>query len=85
MPVEPELPEVEPLLLDEVLLELDELPFDVLKIDRSFIKQLDGKDGGTELVKAIVSLAHSLDMEPVAEGPPLSNTALTRFERLLTV
>ena len=41
---------------------------DTLKIDRSFIKDLPGDRSSAELVKAIVSLGHSLEMNLVAEG-----------------
>ncbi len=47
---------------------LTRFPVDTLKIDRSFIKDLPGDRGSAELVKAIVSLAHSLNMNLVAEG-----------------
>ena len=47
---------------------LQRLPVDVLKIDRAFI---DGIDTGTKqgaLVRAIVAMAHSLELTVVAEG-----------------
>jgi diguanylate cyclase (GGDEF)-like protein len=44
------------------------LPIDVLKIDRSFIATLDSSDEHCELVKTIMSLAHNLGIEVVAEG-----------------
>lgn len=47
---------------------LTRFPVDTLKIDRSFIKNLPGERGSAELVKAIVSLGHSLNMSLVAEG-----------------
>jgi diguanylate cyclase (GGDEF)-like protein/PAS domain S-box-containing protein len=47
---------------------LRELPFDVVKIDRSFIRDL-GRDGeDRSLVKAILSMAGSLGMATIAEG-----------------
>jgi diguanylate cyclase (GGDEF)-like protein/PAS domain S-box-containing protein len=47
---------------------LSRFPIDTLKIDRSFISKVT--DGGhhSELVKAIISIAHSLDQKVVAEG-----------------
>ena len=47
---------------------LTRFPVDTLKIDRSFIKDLPSDRSSAELVKAIVSLGHSLDMNLVAEG-----------------
>ncbi len=47
---------------------LKRLPFRVLKIDRSFIKDLPGDSNSDALVRAIVAMAHSLHMRVVAEG-----------------
>jgi len=47
---------------------LHNLPIDTLKIDRTFIQQLEGTNGGMEIVRMILSLAHSLGMKVVAEG-----------------
>lgn len=44
------------------------LPIEVVKIDRSFDAELPGSRVGLQLVRAIVSMAHSLDKEVVAEG-----------------
>lgn len=47
---------------------LKRFPFDVLKINRSFIKELpDNKDDAT-LVNTIISMGHGLNLEIVAEG-----------------
>ena len=47
---------------------LQQLPFDGLKIDRSFIQGI-GLDGeNTEILEAIIGLAHSLNMTVTAEG-----------------
>ncbi|GBE41615.1 cyclic di-GMP phosphodiesterase Gmr [bacterium BMS3Bbin09] len=43
-------------------------PVDVLKIDRSFIARIGSNGDNLEIVKAIVTLAHSLDMKVIAEG-----------------
>ena len=57
------------------------LPFDSLKIDRSFVMGLLKKDNSNELVKAILSLGESLGMEVVAEGieTPEQATALSEL------
>jgi diguanylate cyclase (GGDEF)-like protein len=45
---------------------LRELPVDVLKIDRSFV--IDTGDKASSMLSAVVSLAHKLDLEVIAEG-----------------
>lgn len=47
---------------------LQRLPFDTVKIDRSFIKELGVRGESLEIVKTIVGLARSLRMDVVAEG-----------------
>ncbi len=47
---------------------LHQFPFDELKIDRSFISELDKRPDKRKIVNAIVSLAHNLGMTVVAEG-----------------
>lgn len=47
---------------------LQSLPVDLLKIDRSFISDLEAEGKNYALVKAILMLAGSLGMEVVAEG-----------------
>ena len=47
---------------------LAQLPFDTLKIDRSFTLQLEGGDCNSEIVKSILDMAHTLGMQVVAEG-----------------
>jgi hypothetical protein len=47
---------------------LQRLPFDCLKIDRSFIRELGDGNGSLDIVKAIMQLAHSLRLEVIAEG-----------------
>ncbi|MDO9175016.1 MAG: EAL domain-containing protein, partial [Actinomycetota bacterium] len=47
---------------------LKQLPVDELKIDRSFILDLDSDDRTERIVRSIVDLAHSLGLSVVAEG-----------------
>lgn len=47
---------------------LKKYPFDVLKIDRSFISGITDNKADCNLVKAIIALSHSLEMQVVAEG-----------------
>lgn len=47
---------------------LHQLPIQTLKIDRSFVARVCEPNGTSALVQAILSLAHSLDLQVVAEG-----------------
>jgi EAL domain-containing protein (putative c-di-GMP-specific phosphodiesterase class I) len=47
---------------------LHELPIDALKIDYSFVRELTAEAGSGEIVRTIVSLAHNLGIDVVAEG-----------------
>ncbi len=47
---------------------LHRFPIDTLKVDRSFVMEMEGSGGTAELVKTIIALGHNLDMNVVAEG-----------------
>lgn len=47
---------------------LHQLPYDTLKVDRSFVSRLDDDDDSYQIVHAIIVLAHNLRMDVVAEG-----------------
>ena len=47
---------------------LRRFPIDVLKLDRSFVLQDDGRISAFDFVKAFVDMAHALRMSVVAEG-----------------
>lgn len=47
---------------------LRQLPAQQLKIDRSFVNDLEGSDDARAVVAAVVSLAHALGLRVVAEG-----------------
>jgi diguanylate cyclase (GGDEF)-like protein/PAS domain S-box-containing protein len=47
---------------------LHRFPMDILKIDRSFVSRIEETEGNLAIVRAIVTLAHQLGMEVVAEG-----------------
>jgi diguanylate cyclase (GGDEF)-like protein/PAS domain S-box-containing protein len=47
---------------------LRQLPVDILKIDRSFVRDLPEDRNAAEMVVAILQLAQTLGMEPIAEG-----------------
>ena len=47
---------------------LREFPIDEVKIDRSFMRELDGPDADDSIVSMVLNLARSLGIEVVAEG-----------------
>jgi diguanylate cyclase len=47
---------------------LKRLPVDKFKIDRSFVQELPHDQGDIAIVKAIISMAHTLRLQVVAEG-----------------
>lgn len=47
---------------------LHQLPFNVIKVDRSFIQSLTEKRQSREVVRSILGLAEALGMQAVAEG-----------------
>lgn len=50
------------------LSQLQRMPVDILKIDRSFVAALNGEGQGRELLEAIVGVGRSLSLTVVAEG-----------------
>jgi EAL domain-containing protein (putative c-di-GMP-specific phosphodiesterase class I)/CRP-like cAMP-binding protein len=56
---------------------LHQYPFDVLKVDRSFVSRIVGSQRNHDIVRAIVGLAHDLGMEVVAEGIEKDEEAAT--------
>ncbi|HTD07546.1 MAG TPA: EAL domain-containing protein, partial [Solirubrobacteraceae bacterium] len=50
------------------LSQLQRMPVDILKIDRSFVAALDSEGQGRELLEAIVGVGRSLSLTVVAEG-----------------
>ncbi|AFY77032.1 diguanylate cyclase (GGDEF) domain-containing protein [Pleurocapsa sp. PCC 7327] len=47
---------------------LHRFPIDALKIDRSFVSSIDAQGNNCEIVKTIITLAHSLGIKAIAEG-----------------
>jgi EAL domain-containing protein (putative c-di-GMP-specific phosphodiesterase class I) len=56
------------------LAQLQRLPFTTLKIDRSFVSSVLLSDASASIVLAVVSLAHALGLECVAEGVESADT-----------
>jgi EAL domain-containing protein (putative c-di-GMP-specific phosphodiesterase class I) len=50
------------------LAHLHRLPIDVLKIDRSFVREIDSRSSTWSLIQAIVDMARNLNLTVVAEG-----------------
>jgi EAL domain-containing protein (putative c-di-GMP-specific phosphodiesterase class I) len=50
------------------LARLKHMPVDVLKIDRAFVRNVHGDTRLAGMVRAMIQLAQSLDMVPLAEG-----------------
>ncbi|OSM02274.1 putative PAS/PAC sensor-containing diguanylate cyclase/phosphodiesterase [Magnetofaba australis IT-1] len=50
------------------LSQLRQFPFKTLKIDRSFVLDIDNNDGDAAIVSAIIAMAHSLNQSVIVEG-----------------
>jgi diguanylate cyclase (GGDEF)-like protein/PAS domain S-box-containing protein len=47
---------------------LQHMPFDILKIDKSFLAQVDDGQHGNEMLEAIVNIGRVLELQTIAEG-----------------
>ena len=47
---------------------LQQLPFDIIKIDRSFVSDMENDNDDATIVRSTIDLAHNLGLETVAEG-----------------
>ncbi|MFC3607642.1 putative bifunctional diguanylate cyclase/phosphodiesterase [Stutzerimonas tarimensis] len=58
---------------------LSRLPVDTLKVDRSFVRDLDSQANDRAIAAAIIAMAHKLDLKVIAEGveQPTQQTFLT--------
>lgn len=60
---------------------LKELPVDTLKIDKSFIFNMDNNEEDTAIVQTIIELAHNFNCKVIAEGVE-TISSLEQLERL---
>jgi diguanylate cyclase (GGDEF)-like protein/PAS domain S-box-containing protein len=58
---------------------LKKFPIDVIKIDRSFIKDIPGDQDDMEITAALIAMAHKLNIKVIAEG--IETTAQLAFLR----
>jgi EAL domain-containing protein (putative c-di-GMP-specific phosphodiesterase class I) len=63
------------------LAHLKRLPVDEIKIDRSFIQELEARPGDDVIVRSTINLGHALGLKVVAEGVEVAASfeALARF------
>ncbi|MGD1806127.1 EAL domain-containing protein [Dapis sp. BLCC M126] len=47
---------------------LHRFPINTLKVDKSFVRRIGDRNGNLEIVQAIMTLAHTLNMDVIAEG-----------------
>jgi diguanylate cyclase (GGDEF)-like protein len=47
---------------------LRSLPIDVVKLDKSFVRDLEGDTGALAIASAVIMMAHNLNLKVVAEG-----------------
>ena len=64
------------------LARLKHMPVDILKIDQAFVRDVDKDLGLAGMVRAMIQLAQSLDMTPLAEGIETHRSRVPALERV---
>ncbi len=59
---------------------LQQFPFDLLKIDRCFVQDINTNTTNAALTKAIIQMAHSLNLKVIAEGVETSEELAVLYE-----
>ena len=59
------------------LIQIYRMPFTEMKIDRSFVSEMDGNEEALTIVQSIVNLGHNLGMKVCAEGIETASSAAT--------
>jgi EAL domain-containing protein (putative c-di-GMP-specific phosphodiesterase class I)/ActR/RegA family two-component response regulator len=62
------------------LIQIYRMPFTELKIDRSFVSEMDGNEEAFTIVRSIVDLGHNLGMRVCAEGVETLSAANTLID-----
>lgn len=62
------------------LIALRQMPFSALKIDRSFISEIQTSSDSLTIVRSVIQLAHDMNLSSVAEGVESSDAAQTLTE-----
>ena len=60
---------------------LTRYPFDKLKIDQSFVRRITDDESTLAIVKAIISLAHAVRLDVIAEGVETAEEAALLKEK----
>jgi diguanylate cyclase (GGDEF)-like protein/PAS domain S-box-containing protein len=60
---------------------LHRFPIDILKIDKSFIRDMSVNPGDNAIVTAIISLAHNLNLQVIAEGVETMHQLISLYQK----
>ena len=60
---------------------LQKLPIDFIKVDKSFVSEMEASKEGLSIVQNIIALAHTLNLKVIAEGVETEN----QFKLLISI